>query len=64
MINGWKAAVKRARYIMEYGCYCNDLSNHDIADELAFLMDQLAKENGEPEIDWEEEIDWEAEDET
>ena len=64
MINGWKAAVKRARYIMEYGCYSNDLSNHDIADELAFLMDQLAKENGEPEIDWEEEIEWEAGDET
>lgn len=55
MINGFAEAVKKVKYVINYGCYANDLSLGEIADDLTFVMDKLAKDNGEPEIDWEEE---------
>lgn len=54
MIDGFKKAVDRMKYVIEYGCCSNDLSNHDIADEITHVFDELAKKNGEPEINWEE----------
>lgn len=53
MINGWQEAIKRVKYAIEYGVNCNDLSLGELADEICFAMDTLAKLNGEPEIDWE-----------
>lgn len=53
MINGWEEAVKRIKYNIEYGFHCNDLSYHDMEDDICFIFDKLAKDNGLPEIDWE-----------
>lgn len=53
MINGFAEAVKRIKYNLEYGFHCNDLSFNDMEDDITFIFDKLAKENGEPEIDWE-----------
>ena len=53
-IKWWSEAVERVKYVINYGCYANDLSNHDIADDLTFVMDKLAEENDLPKIDWEE----------
>ena len=53
MINGWEDAVKRIKYNIEYGFHCNDLSHNDMEDDICFIFDQLAKQNGLPEIDWE-----------
>ena len=55
MINGFAEAVKKVKYVINYGCCANDLSLGEIADDLTFVMDKLAKDNGEPEINWEEE---------
>ena len=55
MINGFAEAVKKVKYVINYGCYANDLTLGEIADDLTFVMDKLAKDNGEPEINWEEE---------
>lgn len=53
MINGFKEAVERVKYAIEYGLHCNDLSFGELEDEICFAFDQLAEKNGEPEIDWE-----------
>lgn len=53
MINGFTEAVKRIKYNLEYGFHCNDLSFNDMEDDICFIFDKLAKDNGEPEIDWE-----------
>lgn len=53
MIKGFAEAVKRIKYNLEYGFHCNDLSFHDMEDDICFIFDKLAKDNGEPEIDWE-----------
>lgn len=53
MINGFAEAVKRIKYNLEYGFHCNDLSFNDMEDDICFIFDKLAKDNGEPEIDWE-----------
>ena len=60
MIKGWEEALKRVKYAIEYGIHCNDLSHHEIEEEICFAFDQLAKENGMPEIAWEAEDDAEA----
>lgn len=59
MINAWEDAIKRVKYAIEYGIHCNDLSHHEIEEEICFAFDQLAEKNGMPEIDWEyeEELD-------
>lgn len=53
MIKGFDEAVKRIKYNLEYGFHCNDLSHNDMEDDICFIFDKLAKDNGEPEIDWE-----------
>jgi hypothetical protein len=53
MIKGFDEAVSRVKYLIEYGFHCNDLSHNDFEDDLTFVFDKLAKENGHPEIDWE-----------
>lgn len=55
MIVGFAEAVKRIKYDLEYGFHCNDLSFNDMEDDITFIFDKLAKDNGEPEIDWEAE---------
>ena len=53
MINGFNEAIKRVKYAIEYGLHCNDLTFGEIEEDICFAFDQLAKDNGEPEIDWE-----------
>lgn len=53
MIDGFDEAVKRVKHAIEYGLHCNDMSFGEIEDDICFAFDQLAKKNGEPEIDWE-----------
>ncbi len=53
MINGWDKAVKKVKYLIEYGFHCNDINHNDFEDDLCFIFDTLAKDNGEAEIDWE-----------
>jgi hypothetical protein len=53
MIVGFKEAVERVKYNIEYGFHCNDISFGDFEDDLCFIFDKLAEDNGEPEIDWE-----------
>lgn len=54
MINGFEEAVKKIKYVIEYGFHCNDLNFGEMEDEICFVFDKLAKENGEPAINWEE----------
>lgn len=58
MIDGFQEAVKRVKHAIEYGFHCNDMTHGEVEDDLCFAFDQLAKKNGEPEIDWE----WHEED--
>ena len=64
MINGWEDAIKRVKYAIEYGLHCNDLNFGEIEDDICFAFDQLAKQNGLPEIDWEYHEDETEEDDT
>lgn len=53
MIKGFDEAIKKIKYDIEYGFHCNDLSHNDMEDDICFIFDKLAKENGHPAIDWE-----------
>ena len=53
MIKGFAEAVKRMKRAIEMGVNCNDMTRGEMGDEICFVFDTLAKENGEPEIDWE-----------
>lgn len=64
MINGFKEAVEKVKYVINYGCFANDLSFGEIADDLTFVFDKLAKDNGEPEINWEEEEEEDSEEDS
>jgi hypothetical protein len=55
MINGFAEAVKRVKHAIEYGFHCNDMTYGEIEDDICFAFDKLAKDNGEPETNWEEE---------
>ena len=55
MIKGFDEAVKKIKYDIEYGFHCNDLSFGEMEDDICFIFDKLAKENGMPPINWEEE---------
>lgn len=57
MINGFDEAVKKIKYDIEYALHCNDLSFGEFEDDLVYIFNKLAKENGEPEINWEEDDD-------
>ena len=54
MIKGFNEAVKKIKYDIEYGFHCNDLSFGEMEDDICSIFDKLAKDNGEPEINWEE----------
>lgn len=55
MIKGFDEAVKKIKYDIEYGFHCNDLTFGEFEDDLVFIFDKLAKENGEPAINLEAE---------
>ena len=55
MINWFQEAVAKVKYDIEYGFHCNDLNHGEIEDDLIFIFDKLAKENGMPAINWENE---------
>lgn len=57
MIKGFDEAVKKIKYVIQYGFHCNDLNFGEMEDDICFTLNKLAKENGEPEINWEEEDD-------
>lgn len=52
-MEGWKEAIKRVKYAIEYGLHCNDLTFGEIEDEICFAFDMLAEKNGLEPIDWE-----------
>lgn len=53
MIKGFNEAVKKIKYDIEYGFHCNDLTFGEMEDDICLIFDKLAKDNGEPEINWE-----------
>lgn len=53
MIKGFEEAIKKIKYDIEYGFHCNDLSFGEFEDDLVYIFNKLAKENGHPPIDWE-----------
>ncbi len=57
MINGFDEAIKKIKYVIQYGFHCNDLNFGEMEEDICFALDKLAKENSEPEINWEEEDD-------
>ena len=50
--NSWYELIKAVHYSIEYGVNCNDLSSHELADNIEFALDKFAKENGLPVHDW------------
>lgn len=48
----WAELVKAVHYNIEYGINCNDLSSHELAENIEFALDKFARENGLPEHDW------------
>ena len=59
MIKGFKEAVDRSKYNIGDGFHCNDINNNDFEDDMCYVFDKLAEDNGEPPIDWE----WHEDDE-
>lgn len=51
-IEDWEELVKMVHYSIEYGVNCNDLSSHELAENITFALDRFAKKNGLPEHDW------------
>ena len=52
-INYWNEAIQIVKDTIEYGLHCNDLNFQEIEDNIHLAFDQMAKDNGMPEIDWE-----------
>jgi len=52
-IKGWNESIQRVKRALEYGIHCNDLSHHELEEEICFAFDHIAHENGLPDIDWE-----------
>lgn len=52
-MNGWDEFVEQIKYVLEGAFHTNDMSKREAEDDLCFAVDQLAKKNGLPEIDWE-----------
>ena len=55
MITGFNEAVKEIKEVIEYTFHCNDYSYREAEEKICDVFDKLAKDNGEPEINWEEE---------
>ena len=51
-IEDWEELVKMVHYSIEYGVNCNDLSSHELAENITFALDQFAEKNGLPVHDW------------
>ena len=51
-IDDWEELCKMVHYSIEYGVNCNDLSSHELAENITFALDRFAKKNGLPEHDW------------
>ena len=51
-IEDWEELCKMVHYSIEYGVNCNDLSNHELAENITFALDRFARRNGLPEHDW------------
>lgn len=51
-IEDWEELCKMVHYSIEYGVNCNDLSSHELAENITFALDRFAKKNGLPEHDW------------
>lgn len=51
-IYDWEELVKMVHYSIEYGVNCNDLSSHELAENITFALDRFAKKNGLPAHDW------------
>ncbi len=49
---GWKELCKAVHYSIEYGVNCNDLSSHELAENITFALDKFAKDNHLPVHDW------------
>lgn len=52
-ILGWQEAINKVKRAIEYGVNCNDLTLGELAEEIEFAFDDIARKNGLPEIDWE-----------
>lgn len=52
-MEGWDEFIEAIKYAIEYGLHCNDLSHGELEDDICFAIDELAKKNGMPEINWE-----------
>ena len=52
-MNGWEELILEVKRIIEYGVHCNDLSPHDMEDDLCAALDKFAQANGLPETKWE-----------
>lgn len=53
-INGWNTFVERIKAVIEGTFHTNDLSMRDAESDLCFAVEQLAKENGMPDPEFEE----------
>ena len=56
-IEDWEALCKIVHYSIEYGVNCNDLSSHELAENITFALDQFAKKNGLPEHPWDDDYE-------
>lgn len=54
---GWYDLIKDVHYAIEYGVNCNDLSSHELAENIEFALDRFAKKNSLPVHDWETEYE-------
>ena len=53
-IDDWEELCKMVHYSIEYGVNCNDLSSHELAENITFALDRFAKKNGLPEHPWDD----------
>lgn len=54
---GWYDLIKDVHYAIEYGVNCNDLSSHELAENIEVALDRFAKQNNLPVHDWETEYE-------
>lgn len=57
MRKSWAELIKAVHYSIEYGVNCNDLSSHELAENIESALDKFAKENGLSVHDWETEYE-------
>ena len=52
-MEGWDEFVESIKYVIDYGCHTNDMTQGEIEESLCHAVDQLAEKNGLPEVNWE-----------